>query len=115
MPKTRPINGIGVNYDIKYDGSSDLGYNISAPGTLYAGGTGSELAYMFYVNLEGRGYRDINGDGPQLSSLVSYKRGIFSFSGDYFAFWSDEYTPNADHAWMFHFFFGEQSYYKQEF
>ncbi|MGJ0430089.1 hypothetical protein [Methylobacter sp.] len=38
-----PINGSSFNYTLKYDGSSDRGYNITSP---Y-----SELAYMYHVNL----------------------------------------------------------------
>lgn len=51
LPHTMPINGISYNTVYTFNGSTDVGYNISAPGTVFAGTTGSELAYMYYVNL----------------------------------------------------------------
>lgn len=54
LPVVRPNNGIAINYDNRFDGTSDNGYNISSPQ--------SELGYMFYVNLGLRGARDINGN-----------------------------------------------------
>lgn len=38
------------------NGTSLIGYNYSAPGTLYSGQTNSKMAYMFYNTLGDKGY-----------------------------------------------------------
>jgi hypothetical protein len=58
LPKTGPVNGTDINYGYSYNGTTDLGTNISAPGTLYAGSKGSELAYLFYNELGNMSYCD---------------------------------------------------------
>lgn len=50
---------------LSYDGSTDIGYNISAPGTLYAGSQGSEMARMFYNTLGSTSIYDTSGNYPQ--------------------------------------------------
>jgi hypothetical protein len=62
---TNPVKGSSYYYTTwSYDGSTDLGYNQSAPGSTYPGSTGSEMAYMFYYELGNLGLRDINGNIP---------------------------------------------------
>jgi hypothetical protein len=51
LPTVTPVNGFQFEFEHRYDGSSDLGYNIGAPGTAFAGSTSSELAHLFYVTL----------------------------------------------------------------
>jgi hypothetical protein len=51
LPTIRPVNGSTFNYSISMNGSTDRGYNLSEQDTPYAGSTASELAYMFYNNL----------------------------------------------------------------
>lgn len=51
LPKISPLNGVAFQLGTSTGGNTDDGYNISAPGTLYAGSTASELAYMYYNNL----------------------------------------------------------------
>ena len=65
LPQILPINGTSYNYNYLFDGTSDKGYNISAPGSTYSGNTGSEMAYMFYNNLGNKGYCDFTGEGGQ--------------------------------------------------
>lgn len=54
LPAVTPINGTSFQFNSPpsdpraYAGLIDLGYNISAPGTQYAGSTASELAFLFY-------------------------------------------------------------------
>jgi len=62
LPHTKPVNGSTYNYTHLNDGSSDDGYNISAPGTVYAGSTGSEMAYLFLYELGNLGYCDASGN-----------------------------------------------------
>ena len=64
LPDTNPVNGLAYDYGFQNDGASDKGYNISAPGSLYAGSAGSELAHMFYNTLGNIGYYDRFGAGP---------------------------------------------------
>jgi len=53
LPHILPVNGSSYNWlwTDSNDGSTDLGFNISAPGSAYPGSTGSEMAYMYYNNL----------------------------------------------------------------
>lgn len=52
LPTVAPVNGSTFNLASPvYDGSSDLGYNISAPGSKHPGSTASELAHLFYNGL----------------------------------------------------------------
>ncbi len=65
LPQTLPVNGSTYVYDVpSYDGSSDRGYNISAPGTIYEGSTGSEMAHLHYYTLGNPGEFDVYGNGP---------------------------------------------------
>jgi hypothetical protein len=55
LPTVAPINGSSFQFNNVpgdthggYSGRIDLGYNISAPGTQYAGSHASELPYLFY-------------------------------------------------------------------
>lgn len=61
LTSVSPINGTNFNYDFGYDGSTDWGYNMSAPGTAYAGSTASELAHMYYVTLGNQGFLTVTG------------------------------------------------------
>jgi hypothetical protein len=64
LPKTLPVNGVAYNFAFAYTGSTDEGYSMSAPGTAYAGSTGSEMAYMYYNTLSGKPHTDVNGNNP---------------------------------------------------
>ena len=63
LPKTRPVNGVSFDwFGLGPDGSgmvnggSDVGYWISAPGSVFAGSKGSELAHLHYSTLRNRAY-----------------------------------------------------------
>jgi hypothetical protein len=111
LPDTAPVNGVAFDYNFLYDGSSDRGYNISAPGSAYPGSTGSEMAYMYYNNLGNLGYFDTSGTGPQpgwgLTNTSPFSNVQSSFS-DYY--WSATgYAPLTDYAWDFTFYLGLQT------
>jgi hypothetical protein len=61
LPAVAPVNGshfVGdttVSSTWSGKGETDWGYHISAPNTLYAGSTASEMAYMYYQNLQNPG------------------------------------------------------------
>lgn len=53
LPVVRPIDGTTADDVLTFSriGTEDYGYNVSAPGTLYAGSTASELAHLFFNTL----------------------------------------------------------------
>jgi hypothetical protein len=58
LPTVAPLRGVagGFNYNPSFDGLSDVGYNQSAPGTVFAGSTASEFAYLFHNSLGNLSY-----------------------------------------------------------
>ena len=62
LPTNTPVNGINYNYTFSTDGSTDFGYNNSAPNSAFPENKSSEMSYMYYNNLGGIGYFDVNGD-----------------------------------------------------
>jgi hypothetical protein len=62
FPRPEPVNGVDWNEQFSYDGSTDAGYNISAPGSAYPGSHAHPLAHLFYQSLGNQGWYDVNGD-----------------------------------------------------
>ena len=48
LPNVQPVKGNSFYYTVAYDGSTDLGYNITS--------TQSELGYMFHTELVNKGF-----------------------------------------------------------
>ncbi len=107
LPAISPVNGVNFNLSYRTDGSSDLGYNITSPG--------SELAYMYHVNMGNPGYYTPEGTVSDCFSsglpCTSYDPITF-FSGGYYGvgpFWSgtqffnpgDAFPIPYDEAWAF--------------
>jgi hypothetical protein len=138
LPKILPVNGNSYNFYYYpgtgiitngYDGSYDIGYNVGAPGSAYAYSAGSEMAYMYYVNLGNTGYYDTSGIGPQAGFNPAANSSMINASGETIAFlnlkadfyWSEtDYLlpvtsssgtvyPGQDFAWFFHFAAGGQN------
>lgn len=109
LPTTNPVNGTTFNYDVSHDGSTDYGYNVSSPGTAYAGSTGSEMAHLFYNTLSNKGfYWPPDFSGPQPGWGLT-NTGPFSNLEPYSYYWSGtEYAPDTDRAWSFNFSYGVQ-------
>lgn len=107
LPDTNPVNGRTYNYSWFYDGSSDSGYNISAPGSAYPGSTGSEMAYMYYYELGNLGYYNTSGSGPQPGWGLT-NTGPFTNLQPYYYLSGTKYVP--DYAWYFYFYYGLQGY-----
>jgi len=106
LPTVNPVNGVSFNYTWQFDGTSDWGYNISSPGTLYAGSTGSELAYMFYNNLGNSGIFDTSGN-PQAGGLANTGPFENLLSEIY---WSGTgYAPDESAVWAFKMYKGDQA------
>lgn len=118
LPTTGPVNGASMNYTFQYDGSTDVGYNISAPGTAYAGSKGSEMAYLGFNEL---GFKAAyNSAGVNQSYLHTGAGPFINFQGDYLTstdgflfgtYWSGtEYAPDTNQTWAFDFVGGQQGY-----
>jgi len=115
LPYTNPVNGTTYNYyGSPYNGTSDRGFNISAPGTMYAGSTGSEMAHLFHNTLGDIGYCGpsnsteftCNGWQPGYGLTNS---GPFSNIQSYFYWSATMFAPSTDGAWLFGFHDGEQT------
>ncbi len=105
LPNVLPIDGSENNYDrnLTYNGSSDVGYNITS--------LNSEMAYMFYVELGNLGYYDTNGIGPQTGWTLDTNTSLFSNLQTISGYWTnnDGYDANSnDFAWDFQFSLGSQ-------
>lgn len=106
--------GADWNYnDDAFDGSTDLGYNITSPH--------SELSYMYYVNLNLKGYVDPSGDYQSDAGVL--RNGAFVYGGQADVdpvknlqsdvYWSGTtYVPDiaSYNAWFFYTNLGRQSY-----
>jgi len=106
LPHILPVNGISFNDSyLSYDGSTDYGYNIGAPGSAYPGSTGSEMAYMYYNNLGNECLIGTHIPGQGLVNIGDFT----NLAGA--SYWSDlEYRPPSEYAWYFDFGNGVQSY-----
>lgn len=101
LPNTEPVDGTAYDYGSVMDGSKDVGFNISAPGSAYPGSAGSEMARMFYSTLGNLSYYDTSGN-PNQPGWQVFNRGPFeNLLSNYY--WSaTEYAPLTSHAWFFY-------------
>jgi hypothetical protein len=113
LPDTLPVNGSAYNFgsDLTYDGSTDWGYNISAPGSAYPGSTGSEMAYLYYWELGNMAWCDMYGNCPQDGWDGLLNAGPFvNLQTD--IYWSGRaHTPYPNMVWGFSYFVGYQGDY----
>jgi len=111
LPAVAPVNGTAFNYAISYKGTTDRGYNVSAPTTTYAGSTASEMAYMYYNTLGNLGYTTPDSVYPSYTVQAGWglaNTGPFANLQSY-NYWSGtEYGPNPNGAWDFNFNLGYQ-------
>jgi len=109
LPAVSPLNGSTFNYNFSTSGDSDTGYNISAPGSIYAGSTVNELAHMHYNTLGNNALWNINGTQNSIGASYLTNTGPFMnlLSAGY---WSGtESTQNSNNAWAFVFHNGGHS------
>jgi hypothetical protein len=114
LPITNPIDGTTADdSNVSYIGTEDRGYNVSAPGTLYAGSTASELAHLFYGTLGNKSYCDpatstvSSCSSPQAGWGLS-NTGPFSNVEPTIYLSGTKYAPNPSDAWFFNFNTGLQ-------
>ena len=116
LPTVSPIDGTTADDENRsYIGTEDIGYNLSAPGTYYAGSMASEMAYLFYNTLGDKGYCDPTTStvstcsGPQAGWGLSNTGPFFNVQSD--DYWSaTERVPSTLGAWRFDFLYGRQNY-----
>jgi len=104
-----PVDNTAFDYSFSYDGSTDIGYNITS--------TQSELAYMFYQNLGNTGYYDSTGTstGCTGADLCLTNTGPFDNLESY-VYWSAVgYAPGSNIAWAFNPFNGFQDLFDKDF
>lgn len=111
LPRIEPVNGIAIDYNFTYDGSTDFGHNVSAPGSVFAGTTASELAHMFYNTL-GNSSR-YNFDGSESGACELY--GCLVNTGPFQnvasnVYWTEtEFAIDTGLAWLVRFNDGIQA------
>jgi hypothetical protein len=111
LPQVSPVNGTSyVYFPFAYDGSVDIGWNISAPGSANPGTLVSEMAYLYYNSLGNVGAYDFNGNhcvGWPGCYIPLQNTGPFVNIRQQ-NYWSDTEIPNQITA-AFHFNFGSWS------
>ena len=105
LPTISPVNGSSYNTLYSPAGNTDLGYNISAAGTAYAGSTVSEMAHLFYNTLGNKGL--YNTAGNVQSGWGLSNTGPFDLQAG--AYWSGT-DLSVSLAWLFSFSDGVQTY-----
>ena len=96
---------------------TDCGWNVQtvSGSTVY-----SEMAYMYYVNLDNKGYFDTSGNSPQPGwglvddPLNPNDETLFTNLEEAYLQWSGlEYTTPSDYAWLFSMGDGLQAQYEK--
>jgi len=102
LPVNSPVNGSSYLNVGRYDGSSDIGYNISAPGSAYPGSTASEMAYMFYTELGNLSYYDTSAGWPQPGWGLSNSGPFTNLQPDYYWGGTEYANPAAAYSFCFY-------------
>ena len=102
LPRTLPVNGSNYNTLVSYDGSTDIGFNITSPN--------SEMAYMYYVELGNLGEYDTSGN-PQPGWGLLNTGSFDNLQPDLYWSGTDATFDPRGAAWWFAFYNGSQSLY----
>ena len=104
LPAWSPVDGVEGDLDYSYIGTEDWGYNVSAPGTLYAGSTASEMAHLYYNTLGNKGQCD-PATSTVSNCVIQPGFGLSNtgpFTNIYFStYWSATEFANDSYAWLF--------------
>ncbi len=114
-----PVDGTEADdFDRSYNGTEDWSYNVSAPGTLYAGSTSSEMAHMFYNTLGNKSWCDpvlstVDTCVPQAGWGLTNEGPFSNIVSDGYWTWTlfapdEDYIDSADHYWAFDLAVGDQ-------
>ena len=98
LPTVSPINGNAFNYNFSVSGATDYGYNVSAPGTAYAGAAGSEMAHLFFNDLGNKAFYNASGTFQSGYGVTN--------SGPFQNLHSRAYWSGTDYATYFAWVFG---------
>jgi hypothetical protein len=112
LPVTNPVSGIpapgGYQYGMSYNGSTDVGYNQSAPyAPNFAGSPWPQMAHMYYLILGNKSPCDpaistVSSCSPQPGYGLTNTGPFSNVRADYY--WSaTEYAPITSRAWVFGF------------
>jgi hypothetical protein len=107
LPSVTPVNGSSFDSSFTFDGSSDNSYNIA--------GTNSEMASMYYANLNNAGFFDTSGNttgcSVQGDAICLTETSFFTnlLPSDQSIYWtSTEDTTFTSNAWGFNMAIGQQ-------
>ena len=117
LPMLGPINGSAFDYKLAYDGSTDRGYYITAPGSAHPGSTASEMAHLFYNTLGNVGWYDTSGNetGCVAPDYCLTNTGPFANLQPY-VYWSGLGSAlSTGSAWLFDFSSGGQNVFDKDF
>ena len=96
LPTVMPIDGVALNPVFSTDGSTDGGYNVSAPGSAFANRIGGEMAFMYYNNLGNPGYFNVAGQWS--GCYVSSSNTCLDNTGPFQNLQADIYWTNLEYA-----------------
>lgn len=104
-PTTAPINGAAFSSGSSFDGSTDGGYNISSPGSAFAGSVVNEMAHLFFNTLGNTAAFDLSGNplpcGASNTDGCLVNTGPLSNFDIGDGYWTDVYVPTGNRAWAF--------------
>jgi len=107
LPTNTPVNASTYNENYSRNGSTDYGYNISAPGSAFPASTASEMAYLYYIELGDKAAYDVNGNLQSGGGLVN--RGPFkNLQADFY--WSGTGWASDPGGYSFYFQFIDGGY-----
>lgn len=113
LPSISSIKGPGFGISTigpSYNGTTDWGWNVSAPGTIYEGSTASELANLFYNSLNNIAFFDLDETVNPAWSFGHWNSGPFvNIMGAYTidrSYWGG--IRGLGTSWGFDFYDGQQ-------
>jgi len=122
LPNANPVDGIAHDDMYADDGSTDVGFNISAPGTIYAGSKANEMAHLFHNTLGNSSWHDTSGNPNNCPTNSEGNVACWEYSGPFYnlsfsIYWSSSLvlwsggpgTGIPNHALTFRFQAGDSS------
>ena len=101
LPAAPPVNGVSYDNSESYDGSTDVGSNITS--------LQNEMAYLFYVELGNLGYFDANGNASQEGWGLSNKGVMTWLNGSRLLTGNTDPSDPDNYVYAFDFGYGNQS------
>ncbi len=114
LPAILPQEGGVYNDAEEVDGSADSVYNVTLPGTMYAGSTQSEFAHLHFTTLGNESIWTTSGsENPNCFSGDCLNNegpffNIYDNDQEDSGYWSGSPMPQSDDQWVFFFNCGAQ-------